>query len=180
MFARRLDGDAPGMADTSPMNRDTHDVPTPSSRAPVASALQVEGDGQTCRAPLPGHLSNAMTDEKPADGQLQAALETLADPDCREIIDGLTEPQSAQEVAERCDLPRTSAYRKLEALSEAGLLREGTELRADGHHVKTYERAVTGVFVLLEEDGFEFEFVHEPESADRRLAKFWSRISEEL
>lgn len=122
-----------------------------------------------------------MTDEPAAETELQAVLETLADPECREILDELKTEQSAQEVAERCDLPQTSAYRKLEALSGAGLVAEGTQLRADGHHVKTYEREVTGVFVLLEDDaGFDFEFVNEPTSADQRLAQFWSRISDEL
>lgn len=122
-----------------------------------------------------------MTDEPAAETEIQAVLETLADPECREILDELETEQSAQEVAERCDLPQTSAYRKLEALSGAGLVAEGTQLRADGHHVKTYEREVTGVFVLLEDDaGFDFEFVDEPITADQRLAQFWSRISDEL
>lgn len=122
-----------------------------------------------------------MTDEPAVETKLQVVLETLADPECREILDELETGQSAQAVAERCDLPRTSAYRKLKALSDAGLVTEGTQLRSDGHHVKTYEREVTGVFVLLEDDaGFDFEFVDGPTSADQQLAQFWSRISDEL
>lgn len=162
------------------MNRHIHDWFLPSHEILPASAHQVEGGIQMYHLALQEQPPDLMTDEQSTDEQLQAVLETLADRDCREIVDELSEAQSAQKVAERCDLPQTSAYRKLEALSEAGLVREGTELRADGHHVKTYERDVTGVFVLLEENGFEFEFVHKPESADKRLAKFWSRISDEL
>ncbi|MFC7069644.1 helix-turn-helix domain-containing protein [Halobaculum lipolyticum] len=122
-----------------------------------------------------------MTDQPSAD--LQPVLETLADPDCREILTVLAAPRSAGDVADRCDLPRTSAYRKLEALADAGLARTGTGIRTDGHHEKTYERTATGVLVLLDEetgDGFEFELAHESTSADERLARFWSRISEEL
>lgn len=122
-----------------------------------------------------------MTDESTSEKQLQTVLETLADPECREMLDALGTERSVQDIADRCDLPQTSAYRKLEALSKAGLVTEGTELRTDGHHVKTYQRDVTGVFVLVrEETGFEFEFVDEPSSADQRLAQFWSRISKEL
>ena len=122
-----------------------------------------------------------MTDQPSAD--LQPVLEAFADPDCREILTVLATPRSAGDVAERCDLPRTSAYRKLEALADADLVRTGTAFRADGHHEKTYERTATGVSVLLDEETgeeFEFELAHESAGADERLARFWSRISEEL
>lgn len=123
----------------------------------------------------------AMTEEQPNEPSIQDVLDVLADPDCREIVGDLEEPRGAQAVADRCDLSQTSAYRKLEALCEAGLLTEGTEMRADGHHVTTYERDVGGVFVALDgEDAFDFEFVRESTAPDRRLAQFWSRISEEL
>ena len=122
-----------------------------------------------------------MSDEPTADPELQTVLETLADVECRTILAELDHPQSVREVAEQCELPQTTAYRKIEFLSEAGLVREDTELRNDGHHVSTYERAVTGVVVGLEgDDGFEFELADEPQGADTRLAQFWSAISEEL
>ncbi|MFC7096765.1 winged helix-turn-helix domain-containing protein [Halobaculum marinum] len=122
-----------------------------------------------------------MTDTPSTD--LQSVLETLADPECREILTILETPRSAAEVADRCDLPRTSAYRKLEALSDAGLASTGTSIRTDGHHEKTYERTATGVLVLLDgetEGGFEFELRQESPGADEHLARLWSRISEEV
>lgn len=122
-----------------------------------------------------------MSDEPPTDAELQSVLEVLADPECREILGVLEEPLSTNDVSERCELPQTSAYRKLEALSEAGLVREGTDLRPDGHHVTTYERAATGIMVALDEGACPtFELVRESERADQRLAQLWSRISEEL
>lgn len=122
-----------------------------------------------------------MADESSADSEVQTVLDALADPDCREILDELGTPRSAGEVAERCGLPRTSTYRKLDTLSEAGLVREGTELRADGHHVNTYERAATGVVVVLDPGSPPgVELVDDPNGADRRLAQFWSRMGEEL
>jgi len=122
-----------------------------------------------------------MPDNSPSDTELQTVLETLADCECRKILETLERPASAQAVAEHCDLPQTSTYRKLNKLSEAGLIREGTELRTDGNHVTTYERSVTGVMVMLDADnGVELELATTTQRADERLAQFWSRISEEL
>lgn len=122
-----------------------------------------------------------MTGKQASETELQAVLETLADPECREILDELETKQSSQEISEQCDLPQTTAYRKLEALADAGLVTVGTQVRSDGHHVKTYECEVTGVFVLIEDDtGFDYEFVDGSTSVDQRLAQFWSRISDEL
>lgn len=125
-----------------------------------------------------------MTDPSTSDSgpDTQTVLDALADPDCRAILAELGEPASASEVSDRCDLPQTTVYRKLEALAEADLVEEGSALRADGHHHTTYERDVGGVLVVLDEDGdgFAVDHVAESEPADRRLAAFWAQISEEL
>ncbi|WP_324661957.1 helix-turn-helix domain-containing protein [Haloarcula sediminis] len=111
----------------------------------------------------------------------QALFEALADPDCRDILAAVDEPLPARAVAEACDLPQTSTYRKLQQLSEAGLVAEETELRPDGHHTTTYVRDTTGVFVpLTGEDAFDVECLRPRKSADERLALLWSRVSEEL
>ncbi|KTG09004.1 hypothetical protein AUR64_14460 [Haloprofundus marisrubri] len=79
------------------------------------------------------------------------------------------------------EFSQTTAYRKLQALSDAGLVREDTEIRSDGHHVNTYERSITGVAVMFEEDGeIELELGTVRQPADHQLAQFWSRMSEEL
>lgn len=111
----------------------------------------------------------------------QAVFDALADADCRAILETLDEPLTAQEVASACDLPQTSTYRKLEHLSEAGLVEEQTKVRADGHHTAAYVRDCTGVFVALDgESSFETDILRQPERADERLARFWTYLSEEL
>lgn len=120
-----------------------------------------------------------MTDDGPADRQ--AVFEALADPDCRDILATLDEPMAAQAVADACDLSQTSAYRKLERLAEADLLAEGTGVRADGHHVTTYERDCSGIVVAVEdEQPFDVEVLRERESPDERLARLWHEVSEEV
>ena len=109
----------------------------------------------------------------------QTVFEALADPDCRDILTTVEEPLPAKAVAEACDLPQTSTYRKLQQLSEAGLIAEETAVSPDGHHATTYVRDCTGVFVMLE-DAIDVAVVPEQKSASERLALLWSRISEEL
>lgn len=111
----------------------------------------------------------------------QALFDALADPDCRQIALSLDTPSSAKEIAAQCDLPQTSTYRKLELLSEADLVEERTRIRSDGHHATCYVRDFDGVFVAVDGDqSFDVDVVSGSESPDERLARFWSRISEEL
>jgi DNA-binding transcriptional ArsR family regulator len=114
------------------------------------------------------------------DAPVQAVCEALADPDCREILAALDEPLTAKAVVERCDLPRTSTYRKLEALSDAGLVEERTDLRVDGHHATTYVRDVSGVVLDYDDETWDVTVVDDADSAGDRLARYWSRIREEL
>jgi DNA-binding transcriptional ArsR family regulator len=116
----------------------------------------------------------------------QAVFDALADPDCRDVLAALDEPLSAPEVVEACGLPQTSAYRKLDQLSEAGLVEERTELRTDGNHATAFVRDCTGVLVAIDGDGaFDVDLVRDEEAsadrtADERLARLWSRVGEEL
>nr|WP_276516733.1 helix-turn-helix domain-containing protein [Halomicroarcula pellucida] len=111
----------------------------------------------------------------------QATFEALADPDCRDILATLDEPLSAKRVADACELPLTSTYRKLEQLSDAALVSEETDIRSDGHHETTYVRDCTGVFVALDgRDSFDVDVLRDRETPDERLARLWSRVSEEL
>jgi len=118
-------------------------------------------------------------DEESQTPGVETVFDALADPECREILDVLDEPQTAPDVASTCDLPQTNAYRKLERLSVAGLVEESTALRRDGHHATTYVRDFSGL--VVDYDGSEFDVtVVEDESPDERLARFWAQISEEL
>jgi len=119
-----------------------------------------------------------MTDEA---SSRQALFESLADPDCRAIVATLDQPLTAGEVAEQCDLSQTSAYRKLERLSDADMVDERTEVRSDGHHTTQFVRDFGGVVVAYDGDEtFDVDVVSEDETPDERLARFWSQISEEL
>ncbi|WP_290812635.1 helix-turn-helix domain-containing protein [Halovivax sp.] len=104
----------------------------------------------------------------------------LDDPDCREIIRELEEPMTAAELHDRCEIPQSTLYRKLEALTEATLLEESTEIRRDGHHASKYSVAFTEIRLSLEDDrtlGVEVE--RPARTADERLAELWSEVRKE-
>ena len=84
----------------------------------------------------------------------EAILEILTDDDCRAILAATSEEaRSATELSECCDLPLSTAYRKLDRLTEAGVLAERTRVRLSGKHASEYRRAVEGVGVTISEAG---------------------------
>jgi DNA-binding transcriptional ArsR family regulator len=111
---------------------------------------------------------------------LETVLEALEDPDCRRIIRALEEPMTAPEVCEACDIPSSTAYRKLDLLTEADLLEEGTQLRADGHHASVYDVAFEAVVVALGDGrSLSASISRPPRNADERLVNIWEEVRKE-
>ncbi len=112
--------------------------------------------------------------------ELQSVLDALDDADARAIVRGLEKPMTASEISERCDIPLSTTYRKLDLLTDASLLKEGTAIRADGHHATTYEVSFEAVRVLLTEGReFEVEIEGGEQGPDERLADIWSKVRRE-
>jgi DNA-binding transcriptional ArsR family regulator len=112
---------------------------------------------------------------------IETVCEALADPECREILSELDEYRSAREVVDRCGVAKTSAYRKLDQLTDAGLVDERIEPGPDGHHVTEYQRDFSGVLVTHETgEEYSLQVIKGNDSPDEQLASFWSQISEEL
>jgi DNA-binding transcriptional ArsR family regulator len=111
---------------------------------------------------------------------LQTVLDALDDPDCREIIRVLDHPMTAKEIANACDVPLSTTYRKLDLLEEASLLEEGTKIRPDGQHASQYDIAFEEVIIALAESReFQVEITRTSRSADRQLAQLWSEVQKE-
>ena len=78
----------------------------------------------------------------------EAILRTLADADCRGILSVVGNTAlSTDEISEVCDLPTSTTYRKVDTLTDLGLLAEGVRLRGSGHHVREYTRVSENVTV---------------------------------
>lgn len=101
-------------------------------------------------------------DAEERSGSTGRVLDALGDQDCRDILRAMGEEAlTASECSTACDLPLSTTYRKLERLSEAGLVTEGLRIRRDGKHASQYRRRFTDVSVGLSPDG-EFEVALTP------------------
>lgn len=115
-------------------------------------------------------------DDDPA---LQETLDALHDADCRAVLAALSEPMTANELMESCDIPKSTLYRKLDLLCNASLVRELVEVGADGGRVSRYERNVTDVTVSVD-DEVSVSIDRPARQADERLANLWAEMREEL
>jgi len=116
--------------------------------------------------------------EAPALGDL---LDALSDPDCRELIEAIDDPMTANELSEATDIPQSTTYRKLDTLSEATLVEELTEIRKDGRHTTRYAVAFENVEVGIDDDrSFTIEITRPTRTADERLADMWSEVQKEV
>ena len=114
-------------------------------------------------------------------------LDALADDAARRIVAALTEPMTASELSEECDIPLSTTYRKLEKLTDASLLSESTDIRRDGQHTTRYSVSFDAVTVSVdgESEGdegrreFDVEFSRPERTRDERLADLWSELREE-
>ncbi|RLM59195.1 ArsR family transcriptional regulator [Halobellus sp. Atlit-31R] len=111
---------------------------------------------------------------------LRSVLDALDDADARAIIKALDEPRTASELSERCDIPLSTTYRKLDLLTEADLLDEGTEIRSDGHHTTTYAIAFDEVRIALTDSReLDVQVAYTEEGPEERLADIWTAVREE-
>lgn len=112
---------------------------------------------------------------------IDTVLAALHDNDCRAILTELDTPRTARSLLDRCDIPRSTLYRKLDQLSEATLVSEGTEIREDGSHATQYRLNFEDVIVTPTDSvSLEVEIDRPARNPDERLAEMWSEVRREL
>lgn len=85
------------------------------------------------------------------DADISTVLAVLEDDDCRAILRATgDEPRSAGELCELCDISSSTVYRKLDALTDAGLLEESVRLSQSGSHSNEYSLAVSALEVSFD------------------------------
>lgn len=111
---------------------------------------------------------------------VQTVLDALEDPDCRSIVEHLTEPMTASEISEETDVPLSTTYRKLELLTDASILTERTEIHEGGHHTTKYVQNFEAVRISLSENrSFDVSITRPSRSADEQLTQIWSEVRKE-
>ena len=100
-----------------------------------------------------------------AEKRVSELLDALEDADCRSVLEATgEEPLSAAEIVERCEIPSSTAYRKIDRLVDVGLLSERLRVRASGKHASEYRCRVEHVDLSMGEDGVELRLVRCAES----------------
>lgn len=95
-----------------------------------------------------------------------------------EILLATDEPLSAKEISEEFDIPIATAYRRIEELTDVGLLeQEGRVLTEDDQRSNIYRRNVTEVVLNFEESDFTVEERSEPEN---KLDDVWRTMSSSI
>ena len=88
-----------------------------------------------------------------AEPDLQSVLDALDDSNCRKIVQAMSGAMTANEVSDATEIPLSTTYRKLELLTDAGLLEERTRICTTGKHSSEYVRTVEDVVVTLGTSG---------------------------
>lgn len=112
------------------------------------------------------------------DDAVEAVLGALEDPDCRAILDETGDSaRTASEVADACDLPTSTTYRKLDILTAASLVEERVRIRRSGKHASEYVRAVDDVVVTMGPDGVAVR-LSQAESAESSSVAAFSALAD--
>jgi len=72
---------------------------------------------------------------------------------CRILCALDDEPQSADDILTQCEMSRPTVYRRLEQLTDAGIVEAQSASAADGHHKQEFRCSLGGLSVRIREDG---------------------------
>ena len=98
----------------------------------------------------------------------QNVLSALDDDGCRAILEATSdEALTATELADQCDIPTSTAYRKVEKLTDADLVDEQVRINTSGKHATEYHRSFDDIVVSVSEtDGIEVNLRRSEAAAD--------------
>lgn len=82
---------------------------------------------------------------------LPSILTALNDPTCRNILESLDEPRSADALAGHCDVSSSTVYRKLETLQAAGLVERRYLIRADYSQTTRYATTFDEITISIDD-----------------------------
>ncbi|MCU4925381.1 helix-turn-helix domain-containing protein [Halobacteria archaeon AArc-dxtr1] len=84
----------------------------------------------------------------------QTVLDALQDDGCRAILEeAATEARTATELSNCCDIPMSTAYRKVESLADAGLLEAAVRINTSGKHPTEYRTCFDDVVISIVDEG---------------------------
>jgi len=104
-------------------------------------------------------------------------IEILGNKYNADILDAAEEPKSAQEFSDELDVPIATCYRRIEELTDAGLLELHDRPLSDEHRrIKVYRRAVDAITVRFD-DGLTID-VEDRTDVANKLDEVWRQMSQ--
>ncbi|WP_049925875.1 winged helix-turn-helix domain-containing protein [Halopiger goleimassiliensis] len=106
-------------------------------------------------------------------------LNTLGQKYSPDILRSADEPKSAQELSDELDVPVTTSYRRVETLTDLGLLEDDEDdpsFGETGQSKTLYQRNVSEIVIRFEGQEIEIES-KDREVADQSLASVWDDLS---
>lgn len=116
--------------------------------------------------------SNPLSDAVSPD--VETVFDLLKSESARRIVCTIEEPMTAAEVADACGIPRSTAYRKLQAMAEAGLLR-----KQEGGDAARYAVDFEVVVVRNVNGDLELDLEVPTRSASEQLSTLWGEVRAE-
>lgn len=115
------------------------------------------------------------------DPDLYSVLAALTDEDCRDILERLESPMSAQEISEVCEIPLSTTYRKVNMLAEADLVEERIDVKRGSKHTKRYIPDFERVRISRTDSGsLTIDLERTVEEAEQQLGRAWGEIRQEI
>jgi sugar-specific transcriptional regulator TrmB len=116
--------------------------------------------------------SNPLSDAVSPD--VETVFDLLKSESARRIVRALEGPMTAAEVAEACGMPRSTAYRKLRAMTDAGLLQKQA-----GGDAARYAVNFEEVVVRNPNGELELDIEVPSRSASEQLSVLWDGVRAE-
>lgn len=108
---------------------------------------------------------------------LSAVVSLLDDEYARTILTATSvDPLSKTELAEECDASLPTVSRRVDRLQTAGLVREETRARPDGHHDTVYVARLDTVEVRLRNGTLEHDIQRMERDMTDELERLWSKF----
>ncbi|MFC6752745.1 ArsR/SmtB family transcription factor [Halorubrum tibetense] len=113
------------------------------------------------------------------DADVHVITSVLSDERARRILaETHAEARSATELSDCCGVSEQTVYRRLDTLSECGLVTERVEMEPDGHHYHVYRSTFDRVLIEFSDGEFEATVARRGRMADR-FTEFVNEVREE-
>jgi predicted transcriptional regulator len=104
-------------------------------------------------------------------------LSLLDDGHARAILAAAsTEPMSASDLCETCDASKATVYRRIDDLTDYGLLEESINVSPDGNHHRMYRTTFRELTLDLEDGEFTTTVECESEDVADRFTRMWEGL----